>query len=344
MSSADPIRALEARIRALESRVMGPYPAFVADNADPQKRGRLKLVVPALLGTEAQTGWAEAAMPYGGTADMGTYRVPPVTKDGDGNFTTGVWVTFRGGNLSYPVWFGTFWGAPDDTTEAPGDTADADPDVHIWRTMSGHSLIGVDTSGSERVELHDAAGQSLVMTAKLNSGVKRDDNGAVATKTSDVSYGDLSDTSPTVVLTDFAGNALTLTGDQSTPTAVLKNTNQDGSVTQTVTLSGGSSAFVEVADNQNNTVRLDSAGITIKSSDNSDTITLGSSGISISASAAKVSVDGQTEVSVTSSAKVSVSAPQVQVSGDAQVSISGGLVSISGDASVKIEGALISLN
>ncbi len=343
MSGTDPMGDLEARVRLLESRAIGPFRAFVADNADPKKLGRLKLIIPEVLG-DVLSGWAEPAAPYGGTADMGSFRVPPITKNSDGAFTTGVWVQFRAGNVSFPVWFGTFWGAPGGTTEAPGDTGEADPDVHIWRTMSGHSLIGVDTARSERVELHDAAGQKLVLTAKLNTEVKRDANGAVKTTTSDVAYGDLSDTNPTAQLVDFAGNSLTLSADQSTPTVTILNTNQDGSVTQTITLSGGSSAWIEVADNNKNTVRLDDKGITLTSEANSDTVTMNSEGISVQASKGQVTVDGQTKVIVKSATQVQVTAPEVQVSGSAKVAVSGGQVTVSGSTQVSISAPAVTLN
>src|SRR5262249_49394416 len=97
---------LERLVERVERRYYGKYQGFLVDNQDPQKRGRVRAYVPEVLG-DVVSGWAEPCFPYGGGVDFGTFSVPPVTKDGD-DYTTGVWIEFRGGDPQFPIWVGTF--------------------------------------------------------------------------------------------------------------------------------------------------------------------------------------------------------------------------------------------
>ena len=145
--------------RRVGQRYYGKYHGFVVDNKDPKRRGRLRLIVPEVLG-DVPTGWAEPCVPYGGGVNFGNFDVPPITRGAGGSYTTGVWVEFRHGNPQYPIWVGCFYGAPAGEPEAPGDPDEGGPDidVHVYRTFSGHSMIAVDRPGDERLELRDTAG------------------------------------------------------------------------------------------------------------------------------------------------------------------------------------------
>jgi hypothetical protein len=72
----------------------GLYRALVRDNADPMKRGRLKVEVAEVAGSESL--WAEAC------AGNGPFGVPPPGR--------GVWVAFEGGDPRRPVWLGEIVG------------------------------------------------------------------------------------------------------------------------------------------------------------------------------------------------------------------------------------------
>jgi hypothetical protein len=275
---------LERLLEKVERRYFGKYHGFVADNADPQKRGRIRAIVPEVLGAGVVSGWAEPCFPYGGGADFGRFSVPPVTKKGDA-FTTGVWIEFRGGDPQFPLWVGTFFGAPDDAPEAPGDDGEPDVDVHVTRTFAGHSIVAVDTPQSERLEVRDAAGQKLTFEAPLKPGTKRDDSGKKTAETLDVDYPDLVSNEAKVTLKDFAGNTLLLDASKAAPTIRITNTDRDGNVLQTIEMSGaGSDPRIVITDNNNNVITMSKDGITIDAQDHGDTIKLDSSGISVDAS------------------------------------------------------------
>lgn len=270
------------RILALiEGRYYGKYHGFVVDNEDPKKRGRIRVLVPEVLGPSVVSGWAEPCFPYGGGPDYGHYSVPPVCKSADGKaYTTGVWVEFRGGDPQHPIWVGTFFGAPHGTSEAPGDDAEPDVNVHVQRTFAGHGIVAVDTEGSERFELRDAAGQRLTFSAHLQSGTKRDQTGNKNKETTAVDYPDLVANAASIALHDFAGNELLLDASKAAPTVTIKNTDRDGKVLQTIVLDGtGSGAQIVITDNNKNVITLSQQGIKIDALSGSDTIVLNKGGI-----------------------------------------------------------------
>lgn len=108
---------LELLVDRVRSKFYGKYRGSVTDNADPTARGRLKVLVPSVLG--ALDLWAMPCVPYAG-AGVGFYSLPEPGAN--------VWVEFEAGDPSYPIWAGCFWGdgeLPADATGAP---------VKIWRT------------------------------------------------------------------------------------------------------------------------------------------------------------------------------------------------------------------
>lgn len=136
-------------------RFFGKYEGVVTDVADPKKIGRLRAKVPAVLGEDLDTGWALPCVPYGGGEGYGMLLLPHV---GDT-----VWVEFAGGDVSRPIWSGTFWGAPDSTgPEAPtGDGGkEGSPTLGVLKTKGGHELT-LDDDG-EVVLLANGNGKSSI--------------------------------------------------------------------------------------------------------------------------------------------------------------------------------------
>ena len=146
-------------------RFLGKYEGVVTDAADPKKIGRVRAKVPAVLGEEVVSGWALPCVPGGGGKERGMLFLPQV---GDT-----VWIEFAGGDVSRPIWVGTFWGAPDSTggaddlgtetgPEAPtgDDGKDASPTLAVLKTKSGHELT-FDDDG-EVVLLANGNGKSSI--------------------------------------------------------------------------------------------------------------------------------------------------------------------------------------
>src|SRR3954465_8937613 len=112
-------------IEWVEGRYFGKYRGRVTDNSDPDNLGRRRAKVPRLLGDQ-ETGWALPAFPYGGASEQGLFAVPDVG--------AGVWIEFEGGDLSYPIWSGTWY-----TTGAVPESAQ--PAQKVLKTKSGHKIV-----------------------------------------------------------------------------------------------------------------------------------------------------------------------------------------------------------
>ncbi|MDO6416120.1 phage baseplate assembly protein V [Sphingomonas sp. BIUV-7] len=129
---------------AVSARHFGKYRGRVVDNADPVSRGRVQVVVPALLAE--QPVWALPCAPYAGP-NVGFFAMPPVG--------AGVWVEFEGGDLDLPIWSGCFWA---DGEIASGDAA---PSVKFWITDA--VSIRIDDDAGEIVV--KTSGATLTLTA-----------------------------------------------------------------------------------------------------------------------------------------------------------------------------------
>lgn len=138
-------------LRDQRTRYFGKYRGFVTDNADPDKRGRVRVKVPSLFADEA-LDWALPCLPFGGLRNQGFFTVPEVDAQ--------VWVEFEGGDRSAPIWTGTFWQAQGD---APKDAAgnDPEPTTRLFKTPKGHSLAFEDADGSEQIHIEHSAGATI---------------------------------------------------------------------------------------------------------------------------------------------------------------------------------------
>ncbi|MEM0947927.1 MAG: phage baseplate assembly protein V [Pseudomonadota bacterium] len=171
-------------IDRLDHQCLGKYRGYVYANEDPDKRGRIRAIVPRLLGERTPTGWAEPAAPYAGP-DQGFFSVP--------DLGAGCWIEFEEGDLSKPIWTGCWWGAPTEEERALGDnsarratpeTAAAaeaaertpetpqhnlprespEPKVRIFKSSTGHHIVLDDREGQERIEIHDSRGNRLILS------------------------------------------------------------------------------------------------------------------------------------------------------------------------------------
>jgi hypothetical protein len=78
----------------------GKYRGQVVQNIDPQRMGRIQVIVPD-VSQVIPTGWALPCVPSAFT-QAGVFAIPPIGAK--------VWVEFERGDPDYPIWTGCFWG------------------------------------------------------------------------------------------------------------------------------------------------------------------------------------------------------------------------------------------
>jgi uncharacterized protein involved in type VI secretion and phage assembly len=154
--------------RQVEERRYGKFRGVVTDNKDPQKRGRLRLRIPAVLGDQ-ESDWALPCLPYGGGATYGAFMVPPADAQ--------VWVEFEEGDIHRPIWTGVFW---QDGADVPPDASKDEPTTLLLQTPNGHILQFDDESGNEQTRLHHPSGAEMLID-KDGTVSLTDAGGAVVT-------------------------------------------------------------------------------------------------------------------------------------------------------------------
>jgi len=182
---------IQQLVDRLDNRFLGKYRGYVHDVNDPQNCGRVRAIVPRLLGETTPTGWAMPAAPYAGP-NQGFFAIPEPG--------SGVWIEFEEGDLSKPIWTGAWWGAPasddlgtpDSTARKPIPEAEQSPplgatdwsppsrtpetpqheyprqsptpQVRILKSASGHHVVLDDRPEFERIEIHDSKGNRLILS------------------------------------------------------------------------------------------------------------------------------------------------------------------------------------
>lgn len=108
----------------------GIYKGFVADNKDPEKKGRVKVTCPEIFGEDTHDYWA---LPKGNYAGKGI-GIEFIPEEGDA-----IWVSFEKGDSRFPVWEGGWW-----VEEAPS----GDPNIKRIKTKSGTQITFDDSKTS----------------------------------------------------------------------------------------------------------------------------------------------------------------------------------------------------
>lgn len=96
----------------------GKYRAKVVDVQDPQRRGRIRVLCPKVLG-EAKSAWCEPCIPV--AYDFGgDFAIPKL-----GEF---VWVEFEEGNSNKPIYTGGLWS----TNKSPDSSYNVGTRLITW--------------------------------------------------------------------------------------------------------------------------------------------------------------------------------------------------------------------
>ena len=180
---------IEKLYNELTSKYYGKYRASVVDRDDPIQKGRLRLLIPAVLGDE-ESGWAMPCFPNGGISETGVFSVPELGAH--------VWAEFEAGDISSPIWAGTFFGADDDL---PTEAQLTPPDALVLKTPKGTTLCMSDEDGKESFIIQHAEGQSLVMDE--SGGITISDTGGESVK--------FDSSSGALKVSDASGNTVEMT-------------------------------------------------------------------------------------------------------------------------------------
>ena len=117
----------------------GDYEAIVADNDDPDNRGRLKLSCPAIFGDSVPDIWALPKGMFSGK-NIGFYAMPQI---GDP-----VWISFRRGKAEFPIW--SYGWIP--IAYAPEQ---ASRDVYLIQTPKGYKIALNESTGEIKISFTD---------------------------------------------------------------------------------------------------------------------------------------------------------------------------------------------
>lgn len=134
---------------SIRTRRFGKYRGIVKDNDDPEHLGRVKALVPEVLGDTVESAWALPCLPYSGDGE-GQFTIPPTN--------AGVWIEFEAGDISRPIWSGGWWSKNNLPKDADGQAAT--PPIKIIR--SGKGLIVTLDDNSQTISLSDNKGSNML--------------------------------------------------------------------------------------------------------------------------------------------------------------------------------------
>jgi uncharacterized protein involved in type VI secretion and phage assembly len=123
---------------------------------DPERRGRLMITVPDVLGLAPST-WAEPCVPLSGApgVPMGIYTVPPLG--------SAVWVEFEQGDPDHPVWVGCLVTKNNDVPE-PAQSIPPGLPVIVLQGMTKHYIQISDVPGIGGITLKTLTGATISVT------------------------------------------------------------------------------------------------------------------------------------------------------------------------------------
>jgi phage protein D len=132
--------------------VLGMLAGVVTDNKDPQRRGRIRVRIPAL--NESAEHWARLSTLMAGP-ERGTFFLP---EKGDE-----VLIAFEQGNVGRPFVLGALWNGRDAQPDPNGNGGN---DLRFVKSRSGQLIQLDDTKGAEKLQLIGKdAGNSVTLDA-----------------------------------------------------------------------------------------------------------------------------------------------------------------------------------
>ena len=136
MSDSNIEKLVVELIEFQKSHFFGLYRAKVVSVDDPDKNGRIRVKIPSIYGDNISP-WVNPSVPFAGK-DHGMIFLP---EEDDG-----VWISFEEGNISKPVWCGSWW--------ASGEKPPIDDNYKSIVTSQGHRIILNDDKNEIKL-VHD---------------------------------------------------------------------------------------------------------------------------------------------------------------------------------------------
>lgn len=133
------------------------YMGEVVDNKDPNKQGRLRVMVPELYQglPKESLPWAQPNMAFGGGKDYGIFFVPTIGSK--------VYISFYKDHPWYPIWTGVHWFKG----EIPKEAKKGYPGNYVIKTPSGH-VIELSDAGPY-IRIADPNGNFITLNTKDNT-------------------------------------------------------------------------------------------------------------------------------------------------------------------------------
>lgn len=139
----------------LQAKKFGRYKGVVISNVDEEKRGRLQVQVKDVLGEEPI--WMAGVFPMGGNDKEAFVFIPAKGAT--------VLVEFIGGDVSFPIWTGTYW--DHDVNPTPPEPIDmSEKQLSLIRTRSGAEVRVTDDGQKVTVRIGTADGTEFSVDEK----------------------------------------------------------------------------------------------------------------------------------------------------------------------------------
>lgn len=185
-------------VKKAQNSLFGKYRAVVKDNKDPERRGRLKLIVPSVF-RDQMTDWVPGVFALGGHPQEAALFIPAQDSH--------VLVEFIEGDRSAPVWTGAYH-PRQGAAAAPNAAFDLEQGMlHLLRTRSGVTI---------RLEDDGEAHQVLVLSHPGGAEIRIDKEGIMTLRVSD-DIGVILDPKGNVARLDGPGDsALVMENDKTT--------------------------------------------------------------------------------------------------------------------------------
>lgn len=141
-----------------ENQWLGKFRAYVTDVDDPDKRGRIRVKCPKVLG-DSKSAWCEVCAPIA-YDNGGDFCLPKVGES--------VWIEFENGDVDKPIWVGGWWS----TNNSPITNYSQAPSTRVIEYRGGKITMTqgkiVITSGSSTITLDSSVRISTSGSVTIN--------------------------------------------------------------------------------------------------------------------------------------------------------------------------------